>query len=63
MSAHLTSSVYTALRHAITVALEAGKKRAKQTVEPEKIRTGWEIGKLLHQHLLKNKDRLNMESG
>ena len=57
MSAHLTSSVYTGLRHAITVALEAGKTRAQQTVEQEKIRTGWEIGKLLHQHLLKDKDR------
>ena len=57
MSAHLTSSVYTALRHVITVDLEAGKKRAQETVEPEKIHTGWEIGKLLHQHLLKNKDR------
>jgi hypothetical protein len=40
MSAHLTSSVYSALRHAITVALEAGKTRAQQTVEQEKIRTG-----------------------
>ena len=55
--APLTTPAYTILRHAALATLEAGKIRAQQAVEQEKIRTGWEIGKMLHQHLLKNKDR------
>ena len=55
--ASLTTPAYTTLRDAVIATLEAGKTRAQQAVEQEKIRTGWEIGKMLHQHLLKNKDR------
>jgi hypothetical protein len=55
--APLTTPAYTILRDAALATLEAGKIRAQQAVEQEKIRTGWEIGKMLHQHLLKNKDR------
>lgn len=54
----LTTPAYTILRDAVLATLEAGKIRAQQAVEQEKIRTGWEIGKMLHQHPLKNKDRV-----
>ena len=46
----LNTPAYTILRDAVLATLEAGKIRAQQAVEQEKIRTGWEIRKMLHQH-------------
>jgi len=37
--------------------LRPAKRGRSRPLEQEQIRTGWEIGKLLHQHLLKDKDR------
>ncbi len=48
---------YTALRTAVRQAIALGKDRAVQAVEREKVRTSWEIGKLILDHVLLNKDR------
>lgn len=51
------SQTYTALRTAVRQAIALGKDRAVQAVEREKVRTSWEIGKLILDHVLLNKDR------
>lgn len=48
---------YTALRTAVRQAIALGKDRAVQAVEREKVRTSWEIGKLILDHVLLNQDR------
>lgn len=50
-------SDYTQLRSKIRAAINAGKLRAQDAVEAEKVRTCWEVGKLIHEHILLNKDR------
>ena len=44
-------SDYTVLREEILQIISAGKDRARAAVEREKVRTYWEIGRVLHGHL------------
>ena len=44
-------SDYTVLREEILQIISAGKDRARSAVEREKVRTYWEIGRVLHGHL------------
>ncbi len=48
---------YSALIRQIRQTLEAGKQRAQQAVERELVRTKWETGKLIVEHILLNKNR------
>ena len=48
---------YSALRTAVRQAIALGKERAVQAVEREKVRTSWEIGQLILEHILLKKDR------
>lgn len=48
---------YASLRSQVRAAINAGKIRAQDAVERERVRTAWEIGKLIHEHILLNKDR------
>lgn len=57
MTTQLTSTTYNALRGEIVQILEAGKERARQAVEQEKVRSYWEVGRVLRHHLLRHKDR------
>ena len=50
-------SDYTALRNRVREALRLGRERAERAVEQEKVRTSWEIGKLINEHILLNKAR------
>jgi endonuclease YncB( thermonuclease family) len=47
-----TSSSYPALRTAVRNAIQKGKERATAAVEREKVRTSWEIGQLILEHVL-----------
>jgi endonuclease YncB( thermonuclease family) len=48
---------YATLRNRVREALQRGRARAEETVEREKVRTSWEIGKLIHEHILLNRAR------
>jgi len=48
---------YTSLLSSVRKAIHLGKKRAQEAVEREKVRTAWEVGKLILDHILFNKDR------
>ena len=50
-------SSYTTLRNQVREALRLGRERAEQAVEHEKVRTSWEVGKLINEHILLNKKR------
>lgn len=50
---------YAQLKRRIERVIRLGRERARRAVEGEKIRTAWEIGRLIHGHLLLNKDRAN----
>lgn len=55
-SAKLTSpKTYSDLKSQIRSAIKRGKRRAEQAVEHEKVRTSWEIGKLILNHVLSHK--------
>ncbi len=45
-------NTYSALRGEVAKVLSAGKERARQAVEREKVRTYWEVGGLIQAHLL-----------
>ena len=47
-------STYTALRSEVRAAINAGKIRAQDAVERERVRTSWEVGKLIIEHIFKN---------
>ncbi len=48
---------YTDLLRAVRGAVARGRERAADAVEREKVRTFWEIGRLIHAHILLHKDR------
>ncbi len=48
---------YTELKHRVREALARGRERAADAVEREKVRTSWEVGKLIHEHILLHKER------
>lgn len=48
---------YKTLRSQVRAAINAGKIRAQDAVERERVRTAWEIGKLIHEHILLNQAR------
>ena len=48
---------YDQLVHAIREARAASEKRVEQAVDQEKVREAWEIGKLIHEHILLHKER------
>ncbi len=48
---------YTHLRSEIRAVISAGKTRAQDAVERERVRTSWEIGKLINEHILLNRNR------
>jgi len=48
---------YTELRRRVRETIAAGKERALSAVEREGVRTKWEVGKLIQEHILLNKDR------
>ena len=54
-----TFKTYPALRDAILQVLEAGKERARQAVEREKVVTYQQVGRILHEHFLEHKERAN----
>ena len=57
MSKDLKPSSYPSLRREILQLLEQGKERARLAVEREKVRTYWEIGRVLSAHILANRER------
>jgi endonuclease YncB( thermonuclease family) len=57
MSKQLATSTYTTLREEVVQILQAGKARARQAVEHEKVQTYWEVGGVLQTHLLAHKGR------
>lgn len=48
---------YVNLRSRVRAVISAGKLRAQDAVEREKVRTCWEVGKLIHKHILLHKER------
>lgn len=48
---------YANLRSRVRAVISAGKRRAQDAVEREKVRTCWEVGKLIHEHILLHKER------
>ena len=48
---------YSELKRRVREALAKGRKRAEEAVEQEKVRTSWEVGKLIQEHILLNKER------
>ncbi len=52
-----TLAVYAILLKRVRQAIAAGKDRAAVAVERELVRTKWETGKLILEHILLNKDR------
>lgn len=48
---------YAELRRRVRETIAAGKERALAAVEKESVRTKWEVGKLIQEHTLLNKDR------
>lgn len=57
MSDRLVSTTYNQLKAQIAEIVTTGRERARQAVEQEKVRTCWEVGRLLHEHLLEFKER------
>lgn len=53
--AHLSG--YSELKRRVREALARGRERAMDAVEREKVRTSWEAGKLIHEHILLHKER------
>jgi len=53
---------YAGLRKAVRNTISAGKERALRAVEREKVRTSWEVGKLILEHVLLNEKRGNYGS-
>lgn len=53
----LALSTYDRLRDQISEAIATGEERARKAVEQEKVRTCWEVGRLLHEHLLEFRER------
>ena len=58
-SKSLVPSAYPALREEVYRILQAGKERTRQAVEQEKAQTYWEVGRVLHVHILADKERAN----
>lgn len=50
---------YTNLRSQVRAVISAGKRRAQDAVEREKVRTCWNVGKLINEHVLLNRKRAN----
>lgn len=48
---------YNELLHAVREARAASQTRIEKAVEQEKVREAWEVGKLIHEHILLNKER------
>ncbi len=48
---------YVELKRRVREALVRGRERAQDAVEREKVRTSWEIGRLIHEHILLHKER------
>ena len=57
MPDHLVPNTYNRLRGEIGRILESGKERAWRAVETEKVQTYWDVGRLLHEHLLEHRER------
>ncbi len=57
MSNLLAPLAYTTLRDEIAQIIELGKTRARRAVEQERVHTYWEIGQVLHTHILNEKAR------
>jgi endonuclease YncB( thermonuclease family) len=51
------SETYNSLKDRATAILDAGKQRAALALERERVQTYWEVGDVLHAHLLAHKDR------
>ncbi|MBI3313207.1 MAG: thermonuclease family protein [Candidatus Omnitrophica bacterium] len=52
-----TLANYSVLLRRVRETIAAGKVRAQKAVEAEFVRTKWETGKLIHEHILLNQDR------
>lgn len=52
-----TLSSYSVLLRRVRLAFAEGRERAVRAVEREKVRTAWESGKLILEHILLNEDR------
>lgn len=50
-------ATYTGLRDAVRKTINVGKRRAQEAVEREKVRTSWQIGRLINEHILLNRVR------
>ena len=50
-------SIYSELLKQVRRTLAQGRERAADAVEREKVRTSWETGKLIHEHILLNQER------
>ena len=48
---------YASLVRRVREAFARGRKRAREAFEREKVRTSWEIGKLINEHILLHKAR------
>jgi endonuclease YncB( thermonuclease family) len=48
---------YNRLRDQVGRIITSGGERAREAVEQEKVRTSWEVGQLLHEHLLEERER------
>jgi len=48
---------YKELLKRVRATIAAGKERALEAVERESVRTKWEVGKLIQEHILLNKAR------
>lgn len=51
------AKTYTQLRDSVRQVIVLGKQRAEQAVEREKVRTCWQVGNLILEHILLNKKR------
>lgn len=50
-------AAYPELLRRVREVVRAGKERALKAVERESVRTKWEVGKLVHEHVLLHKNR------
>lgn len=57
MKTDSTISSYSELKRRVREALARGRERAADAVERVKVKTCWEIGKLIQEHILLNKQR------
>lgn len=51
---NLRTDTYGELRRQVEAAFLAGRRRAQEAVESEKIRTYWEVGRLMNAHILQH---------